>query len=91
MNSQYLRVPLSVEVRFDADGQMIPLSLNYCDCRFFIDKVLSSRKYTPNIVPCRFPVEYTVMIEGYKKKIYYEKYSNKWFSIREFHANLPEV
>lgn len=87
MNPQFLRVPLSVEVRFDPDGSMVPIALDYCDRRFFIDKVISSRNFTPNVVPCRFPVEYTVMIEGYKKKIYYEKHSNKWFSVKEFRPN----
>lgn len=87
MNQQYLRVPLVVDVRFDSDGSIVPISLFYCDRRFSIDKVISSRNYTPNVVPCRFPIEYTVMIEGYKKKIYYEKHSNKWFSVKEFRTN----
>lgn len=79
----YTRVPLGMEALFTPDGHLKPLRLHFGGQCYEIDRILSVRKYCPQVVACIAPVEYAVIIDGVHKKIYYEADSGTWFSIRE--------
>lgn len=82
MMPRVCRLPLSVEARFTTDGRMIPLRVRCPDEAYEIDRVLAVRRYRPPGVACIAPVEYTVIICGIEKHIYYEADSCTWFSVR---------
>ena len=80
---RYERVPLSVEVLFDADGNMTPCRILCKEGNFSIDRVLRVGNYCPPMVPARAPVEYTIVVTGQRKRLYFEPHSQKWFAVRE--------
>ena len=82
--ARYQRFPLNVDVIFLADGTIKPQKIILKEGTYKIDKVVSSKNYCPLVVPCVSPVEYTVIVEGSQKKIYYEPHSSKWFSVRRY-------
>ena len=87
MTTEYLRIPLVIDARFMTDGTFIPHKLFYNDVAFEITKVLRKRRYCPTVVRCIAPVEYTVMIDGAERKIYYEADTNTWFSVKEVYVD----
>ena len=82
--ARYQRFPLNVDVIFLADGTMKPQKIILKEGVFSIDRVLGSKKHCPLVVPCISPVEYTVLVEGSQKKIYYEPHTSKWFSVKKY-------
>ena len=50
---------------------------------FDISRIIGVRRYCPCVVGCVAPIEYTVVVQGIEKKIYYEHDTNRWFSVRE--------
>ena len=87
MKIDYVRVPLVVDALFMTDGTFYPKKLYYNDMPFEIAKVINFRRYCPRVVGCIAPIEYTVMIDMRKKKIYYEPDTNTWFSIKEVYVD----
>lgn len=83
MAEHFIRVNLEVDARFLKNGKMHPRRIIYKDRAFKITKVLDTRSYCPRVVPCVAPIEYSVLVEGVEKKIYFEAYTNSWFSIKE--------
>lgn len=83
MERRYERVPLAVDAVFTTSGEFRPKQLIYKGEHFDISRVLGVRRYCPREVGCIAPVEYTVVIEGVQKRIYYERETNRWFSVRE--------
>ena len=83
MGTIYRKIPLSVTAEFMPDGSVTPKGLTLNKTNFPIDKVLSSAARAPRAVSSVDPIEYTVMIRGREKKIYYEVVSNTWFSVKE--------
>lgn len=78
------RIPLSVEVVFDDDGVLIPKKLFYKGKAFEIERLIGVRQYSPTGITCVTPTEYVTVIGGFKRKIYYEQSTNKWFSVKEY-------
>jgi len=83
---RYQRVPLAVEALFQTDGRILPRRLHYGDAVYEVERILSVKRFCPQVVACIAPVEYTVQITGHFKKIYYEEETATWFSIREVSA-----
>ena len=81
--AKFTRTPLSVGVVYRPDGKILPVVIIYGDKKFPIDKILDSKKRAPVTVGSVAPVEYTVLVAGETKKIYFEKDSGKWFSVKE--------
>ena len=79
----YTRVPLEVEALFSRGGHLKPLRVHFGGKIFAVEKILTAKHYCPQVVACVAPIEYTLQIEGVHKKIYYEKDTGTWFSIRE--------
>ncbi len=79
----YRRMPLAVEVLFTPEGRIKPLRLRFGTAYYDVDKILAVQNYTPTEVPCIAPVEYTLQIAGIHKKIYFEKETLSWFSVKE--------
>ena len=79
----YQRIPLAMEVLFSSSGKLIPQKLHFENKTYEIEKILSVRHHSPQVVPCIAPLEYIVSIEGIHKKIYYEADTASWFSIKE--------
>ena len=77
-----IRQNLSVEARFSDDGQLSPLRILADDRIFTVDRIVSLRKRAPEGVASVAPVEYTVIVEGILKRLYYEPDSGVWFSVR---------
>ncbi|MGM9680627.1 MAG: hypothetical protein ACI3XR_03885 [Eubacteriales bacterium] len=77
-----VRQNLSVEVRFLEDGQMVPLRIRAGDRVYAVDRVSGCRRHAPEGVASVAPTEYTVIVEGILKRLYYEADSNTWFSVR---------
>ena len=82
--AKYQRIPLNVDALFLADGTIKPRKIILKEGVFSIERVISHKKYCPLVVPCVSPVEYTVIVEGSEKKIYYEPHSNMWFSVKKY-------
>ena len=81
MEKRYSRVPLCVNVMCLEDGTLSPKSLLYNDRNFEITKVMDVRPHCPQ-VSCVTPLEYTVLIDNIVRRIYYERDTNKWFSVK---------
>ncbi len=80
---EYIRVPLLIEAQFLTNGSFLPKRIIFEDESFEITKVLRTRKRNPATVPAIAPIEYTVLVEGYEKKIYFERDTNSWFSVKK--------
>lgn len=79
---KYIRVPLTVGVVYSTNGIFKPRAIFVGGERFLIDKVISKKNYCPKSVGAIAPIEFTVMVEGERKKIYFEKDTDKWFSVK---------
>lgn len=79
---KYVRIPLAVGVIYSSDGNFKPKTISVGGQVFSIDKVLYKKNYCPKSVPAIAPIEFTVMVEGETKKIYFEKDCGKWFSVK---------
>ena len=82
--AKYQRIPLNVDALFLSNGKIKPRKIILKEGVFKIDRVVSSKNYCPQVVPCVAPVEYTVFVEGEQKKIYYEPHTNMWFSVKKY-------
>lgn len=81
---EYKRIPLTIDALFLADGTIKPRKIILKEGVFSIDRVFSVKNYCPRVVPCVAPLEYTVLVEGNEKKIYFEPHSNMWFSVKAY-------
>ena len=80
---KYTRKPLSVGVVYRQDGRILPIVV-ICDGeKFQIDRILDEKKHAPITVGSISPVEFTVLVSGEEKKIYFEEDTGKWFSVKE--------
>ncbi len=81
---RYRRINLDVEVKFKSDGSLLPQRVSYKARQYPISRILGQRPYVPQEVKCRDPIEYTTIINGREKKLYYEYSTNTWFSIKAY-------
>ncbi len=81
--TQYKRIPLSVYVIVNNDGSFRPVKIIYASKTYDITRIKRKMKITPPGIGCVAPVEYTVIIEGKERQIYYEPSTNLWFSVKE--------
>ena len=84
---RYERKQLEVLAAFGTDGALKPFKLIYKDRSFEITRVLRVRRHCPQEVGCIAPMEYTVIVDGVERQIYFAKESNTWFSVKE--VNVP--
>ena len=80
--TKFTRTPLSVGVVYRQDGEILPVLIIYGGKKFQVDKILDKRKRAPLTVGSVAPVEYTVLVAGETKKIYFEEDTGKWFSVK---------
>ncbi len=80
---QFIRVPLAVGVIYSSDGNFKPKTISVSGETFSIDKIIDKKNYCPRNVPAIAPIEFTVLVEGEIKKIYFEKDTGKWFSVKK--------
>ena len=80
----YKRIPIAVEVIYDDKGSIIPKKLFYKGKTFNIERLVGTRQYSPCGIVCKDPTEYVTVIDGMKRKIYFEQSTNKWFSVKEY-------
>lgn len=75
----YKKVYVSVVAKFDADGTITPLSVQWDDGRLFeIDRVLESR----NVASTKFGgygTRYLCLFRGQRKLLFYDKRESRWF------------
>lgn len=82
--AKYKRIPLTVDVLFTPDGTVKPKKIILGEGSFLVDRIVQIKRFNPRVVPCIAPLEYTVMVEGQSKKIYFEPHSNMWFSVKAY-------
>jgi len=80
---RYERIDIQVEGIFGRDGSVRPEAVIFEDKRYPITRIKSCNLRWSAGVPCIAPVEYRVVIDGVEKSIYYERETNKWFSVKE--------
>ena len=80
--AEYKRVPLTVNAVFMTDGTIKPKKIITANDVFNIDRIVDIKRYCPRVVSCVAPIQYTVIVEGTEKKIYFEPHSNMWFSVK---------
>ena len=78
----YQRIPLAVGVIYSADGIFKPKTISVNGEKFSIERVLYKKNYCPKSVGAIAPIEFTVLVEGETKKIYFEQDTGKWFSVK---------
>ena len=83
MREKFIRFPLRVEAEFTKEGAFEPKCVIVDGEHFPISAILRKRNFTPPGITCFLPVEYTVVIRGREKCIYYEPLTNKWFSLKK--------
>ena len=83
----FVRIPLAVGVIYSADGVFKPKTISVNGEKFLIDRVLYKKNYCPKSVAAIAPIEFTVLVEGETKKIYFEKDKGKWFSVKKILKN----
>lgn len=81
---RYKRINLDVDVRFKSDGTLVPRNVTYKARYYAVSRVLGQRPFIPREVKCKEPIEYTTIIDGKEKKLYYEYSTNTWFSIKRY-------
>ena len=74
---------MTVDALFLTDGSFKPLKVYFGGEAFEITRILSKKRYCPRVVSCIAPIEYTVIIDGQEKRIYFEADTNTWFSVKE--------
>ena len=87
MGTTYKRIPLTIEALFLPDGSFKLQKLIYNSTTYHITRVVGHRPYCPRVVRCIAPIEYTVIIGGIEKQIYYEEDTNTWFSVKEVYSD----
>ena len=87
MATTYKRIPLTIEALFLPDGSFKPQKLIYNSTVYEITRIVSHRPFCPRVVRCIAPIEYTVIIDGLEKNIYYEEDTNTWFSVKEVYGD----
>lgn len=80
--AEYKRVPLTVNAVFMTDGTIKPKKIITPEGVFNIDRIVDIKRYCPRVVSCVAPIQYTVVVVGTEKKIYFEPHSNMWFSVK---------
>ena len=80
---KFIRIPLAVGVIYSSDGNFKPKTISVNGEVFSINRVLYKKNYCPKGVSAIAPIEFTVMVEGETKKIYFEKDSGMWFSVKK--------
>lgn len=81
---RYKRINLDVDVRFKGDGTLIPQRITYKARQYPVSRIIGQRPFIPSEVRCKEPLEYTAIIRGKEKKLYYEYSTNTWFSIKQY-------
>jgi hypothetical protein len=81
--AKYIRFPLTVEAIFTPQGEIKPKKIILNDGSFVIDRLIDAKRKCPQTVPSVAPIEYTVMVAGVEKKIYFEPHTRSWFSVKE--------
>ena len=82
-NKVYQRIQLTMDVVFGNDGTITPKRILWEGQIFDIVKIIDVCRHYPTGVRCVAPIQYTVIVEGQERKIYFEPDSNTWFSVKE--------
>lgn len=73
------KVFVAVTVRFDREGQMMPLSIEWEDGRIFeIDKVKDKRR-AASLKAGGMGMRYTIRIQGKETYLFYDLCDKRWF------------
>lgn len=81
--AKFTRTPLSVGVVYRMDGKITPVIIICEDKKYPIEKIIDVCKHAPMTVGSMAPLQYTVLVAGETKKIYFEEDTGKWFSVKE--------
>nr|MBQ4172589.1 hypothetical protein [Ruminococcus sp.] len=81
---RYKRINLDVDVKFKSDGTLIPQKITYKAKQYPVTRIVGQRPFIPREVKCKEPIEFTAIIKGKEKKLYYEYSTNTWFSIKPY-------
>ena len=76
------RINLDVDATFSSRGTLIPRKVLYDKRHYPVSRVVGQRPFSPEGITCADPIEYTTIIRGKKKKLYYEPSTSTWFSVK---------
>lgn len=82
MNDCGERIPIEVIARFTERGEMRPLKLNFGDRIYNIDKIYNRSLTTPKGA-FGVALEYKCLIDGRRRSIFFDRYENVWFVMKE--------
>ena len=83
------KIPIEVIVRFTENGEIRPLKLIYGDKIYLIDKVYKKTMTTPK-GSFGLSLEYNCLINGKRKKIYFDRYNNIWYVFKTTIEEKPD-
>ena len=83
MKKEYKKIALGVEAKFLTNGTILPRTIWLDGYSYKVERILAKNKRHPSEVSCIAPIEYAVIVDGYRKVIYYEPSIQQWFSIKE--------
>lgn len=79
----YEKIYVGVLVKFLADGGMRPLEIIWIDGqKFQIDRVKFIER-APSKVGALITRRYTVIVEGFEKRLYFDERAERWFIERK--------
>ena len=78
-----VQVPVEVVVKYSEYGQITPLKIFIQGELYLIDKVYKERMITPR-GGFGAALEYNCLIKGKMKKLYFDRYNNKWYVIKDY-------
>ena len=74
-------IPVEVIVKFNEQGNLIPLKMMYADEIYIIDKVYRVRFSAP--LGYESMMEYPCLIKGVKRSLFYDRYKNTWYIVKK--------
>lgn len=83
------QIPVEVIAKFLESGTVRPLKLIYLDEIYVIDKIFGQRTLIPEGTHTTMQ-EFVCLINGKKKKIYFDKYRNVWYLLKSVQTDIPE-
>lgn len=83
------KIPIEVIVRFTENGEIRPLKVIYGDRILIVDKVYKKEMTTPKGA-FGVALEYSCLINGRRRKLYFDRYNNIWYVFKPTKQVKPE-
>jgi hypothetical protein len=76
----YEKVYVTVMLHVDTDGNMKPVAIEWANgVKYEISKITDVRQTSPQHVGSVPAMRYTILVNGYVRDLYHEKYYGRWY------------